>query len=186
MRLSSAAFADLLPQPRWSERHTREVAASPADALRAARSITVTEMPLARALFAVRGITRGRRELARPLWDSLIALPGFLALGETDDAVAAGLVGRPWKLSGGAPRPPVVDAESFRAFVEPGYVKAVTTLAAEPAPRGARIVTETHIAPTDAYAERMFGRYWLVVRWGSGATRRSWLAAAARRLERAG
>jgi hypothetical protein len=38
--------------------------------------------------------------------------------------------------------------------------------------------------PLDAAARRAFAHYWLVVRPGSGAVRRSWLRAIRRRAER--
>jgi hypothetical protein len=44
-------------------------------------------------------------------------------------------------------------------------------------------VTETRIHLTDEAARRAFGRYWLVVRLGSGAIRRDWLRAARRHAE---
>jgi hypothetical protein len=47
---------------------------------------------------------------------------------------------------------------------------------------GSRVTTETRIVGTDAEATRRFRRYWLLIRPGSGAIRRSWLKAIRRRL----
>ncbi len=49
---------------------------------------------------------------------------------------------------------------------------------------GTVLRTETRVQTTDAGARRRFRVYWAVVGWGSGATRRSWLAAVKRRAER--
>jgi hypothetical protein len=51
---------------------------------------------------------------------------------------------------------------------------------------GCRVVTETRIVGTSPEATRAFLRYWRVIRPGSGAIRRSWLAAIRRRAVRAG
>jgi hypothetical protein len=56
---------------------------------------------------------------------------------------------------------------------------------AEAADGGTLLTTETRVLATDEAARRRFGRYWRVIRPGSGAIRRSWLRAAARRAEAA-
>jgi len=51
--------------------------------------------------------------------------------------------------------------EAFAGFDEPGYVKIVWTLRADPAGVNAAIFrTETRAAGTDAAARRRFRRYW--------------------------
>jgi hypothetical protein len=45
-----------------------------------------------------------------------------------------------------------------------------------------RVTTETRVQGTDAAASLKFRLYWLVIRLGSGAIRRSWLKAVERRL----
>ena len=46
----------------------------------------------------------------------------------------------------------------------------------------AGFATETRIAGTDTASTRRFRAYWLLIRLGSGAIRRSWLKAIRRRL----
>jgi hypothetical protein len=43
------------------------------------------------------------------------------------------------------------------------------------------VETETRALATDSRSRRRFARYWRLIRFGSGAIRRSWLRAAARR-----
>ena len=48
---------------------------------------------------------------------------------------------------------------------------------------GTRLVTETRITATDDQSRRRFGRYWLVVRPGSGLIRGEFLRIIARKAE---
>src|SRR4051794_39447903 len=54
-----------------------------------------------------------------------------------------------------------------------------------PEREGTRVKTETRTVGTSAEATRLFRRYWLVIRPGSDAIRRSWLAAIRRHALRA-
>jgi hypothetical protein len=76
--------------------------------------------------------------------------------------------------------------EDFLAFAEPGYGKAVIAFLIRPERGGSRVVTETRVAGTSPDATRALLRYWRVIRLGSGAIRRSWLAAIRRRALRPG
>jgi hypothetical protein len=55
------------------------------------------------------------------------------------------------------PLPP----HEFAAFREPGYVKIVWTMAAEPLdPNRSMFITRTRVVATDREARRSFRRYW--------------------------
>ena len=104
---------------------------------------------------------------------------GFVQLGERlAEELVVGAIGRFWSLTGNRPRP----TDDFSAFSEPGYAKAAMNFTVRPEGAGSRITTETRVVGTDADAKRKFRRYWLVIRLGSGAIRRSWLKAIRRRL----
>lgn len=61
------------------------------------------------------------------------------------------------------PLPP----EEFAAFREPGYVKIVWTLAAEPAGPGESLfITRTRVAATDPHSRTKFRRYWAPISAG--------------------
>ena len=166
--------ADALPRYHHRERHSVRVEAGPELALRAAREVTLAELPLARLLFRIRGL--GATASTAPLW-GLFAPNGFARF---DDETFV-LVGRPWRPSG-ARRPDFAD---FHAFAEPGYAKMALDLRAFPDADGARLLTETRVLLTGRRARLCFGAYWLFVRPFSGLTRRSWLRAAKRRAESA-
>jgi hypothetical protein len=165
-------IADALPEYHHRERHSIHVAATPAEALAAAKAVTLADVPLLRALFRLRGLGTPPRGT---LWAGM-GKNGFRLEGE--DTIV--LVGRPWVVTGGR-RP---DVEAFAAFDEPCYAKMGLDLTAVPEGHGARLATETRVFLTDRSAQRRFRVYWLLIRPFSGLTRRSWLKAAKRRAEK--
>jgi hypothetical protein len=71
---------------------------------------------------------------------------------------------------------------SFAAFREPGLVKIVWTLEAEPlGPELTRFATETRVQPTDESARRMFRSYWR--KFGVGIVLIRWLCVPAMKRE---
>jgi hypothetical protein len=178
---------EALPEYDFSERHARHVAAPPERVDEAVRAVTTGDMPLARLLFALRAVPpklRRRTARRRPTDVPLLELAlrfGFGVLGDVrGDAVAIGMIGQPWKLAGGESRR-FERPEEFVSFAEPGFVKAAMDFRFEREGSGTRLTTETRVLATDPASRRRFRRYWLVIRLGSGLTRRSWLRAAERR-----
>jgi hypothetical protein len=176
----------LLSNSDFSEIHRRRVAAAPDTALAAVKAVTPGEMPLVRFLFALRSapaqLIRGRglpRVKDKPLVGQLVAF-GFVPLADQADEVVLGYVGQPWRLLGGA-AVELRSAADWGEFAAPGYVKAAMSFRVDAHEGGAMVTTETRVQATDERSRRSFRRYWRVIRPGSGAIRRSWLAAAARR-----
>lgn len=176
---------DFLPEFDFHEVHRRQVAGTAAAALAAAKAAGPEEMPFVRTLFALRSLAasgRGRglpRSKGRPLAEQMVEF-GFVVLAESEREIVLGFVGQPWKLSGGS-MPRLRSAEDWRAFAEPGYVKAAMNFLSS----DGLLETETRIRATDAVSRLRFARYWRVIRPGSGLIRRSWLRAAGRRLSAA-
>jgi hypothetical protein len=187
-RLSSW-LDELLPAHDFAEVHRREVSATPQAVLSAVKDVTPEETPLLRLLFALRSgpaFVAGRRGLPRAKGRSLYAQLvdyGFLSLVEEEDELVLAYVGQPWRLSGGA-RPALGSAAEWVELDAPGYVKGAMSFRVE-ALEGERVLltTETRVRATDPRSRRRFARYWRAIRPGSGAIRRSWLHAAARRAE---
>jgi hypothetical protein len=174
----------------WDHADSTEtiVGAPPERAIRGVREASLADMPLTAMLLLVRalpGIVLRRRSLRRtrstPLFEMLMGTPGFVALDEGPRFLVAGFVGQPWRPVGG--HAPVSTAEEFTPFDEPGYAKVVTYFDAEPDDDGSLLRTETRIHLTDDHARHAFRAYWLVVRWGSLATRKDWLRAVRKRAE---
>jgi hypothetical protein len=144
-------------------------------------------MPLVGLLFAIRSLPRrlartGGPSLARnePLVAQMLAA-GFTLLAEDPGReVVFGVVGQFWKLRGGQ-AVTIRNGSDFAAFDRPGFVKAAIGFVVLEQAEGTRIETETRALATDAGSRRRFARYWRLIRPGSGAIRRSWLRAAARR-----
>lgn len=164
--------ADALPRYHHRERHSIRVAASPQEALAAAREVRLAELPAARLLFRIRRL--GAVAPEGRMWD-VFAANSFARFDEETFV----LVGRPWQIRGGR-RPEIAD---FGSFAEPGYAKMALDLRVRPDGDGARVETETRVLLTDRGARRRFAAYWLLIRPFSGLTRRSWLRAARRRAE---
>jgi hypothetical protein len=180
---------DLLPKWDFRERHGRVTAAPAKDVYAAIGAVTLAEMPLVRVLFEVRSLPArlggGRRLPSRrgePLLAQMLDF-GFTVLAEKPGVeIVFGGVARMWKRGGGLV--PVGGAEEFRTFHRAGYVKVAINFVIRAHAGLTSIDTETRVLATDAASRRGFRRYWLVIRPGSGAIRRTWLRAIARRAER--
>jgi hypothetical protein len=171
---------DVMPDYDVHEVHSLWVPAAPADAYAAVKDVSAREVRLFGPLMRLRTFGRSGRAFdpQAPLLAEMVKV-GFMALGERPgEEVALGAIGRFWSPFGNKPR--VVD--DFVAFDEPGYAKAALNFTVRSEREGSRITTETRIMGTDAAATRKFRRYWLLIRLGSGAIRRSWLKAIRRRL----
>jgi hypothetical protein len=78
-----------------------------------------------------------------------------------------------------------LSSEEFAAFREPGFVKIVWTLRADPVDAGTSIFrTETRAMATDAAARARFRRYWAFVSPGIALIRRLSLDPLRREAER--
>jgi hypothetical protein len=173
---------EVLPEYDVNEVHELWVPADPAAAYNALLEVPASEVRLFRPLMRLRTLGRSGRAFnaARPLLEEMKRI-GFVELGaRPGEEVVVGAIGRFWSPLGNRPRP----TTDFAGFVEPGYAKAAMNFTVAPEGNGSRIRTETRIVGTDAAATRKFRLYWLAIRLGSGAIRRSWLKAIRRRLER--
>lgn len=176
----------LIPQPDAVETHCRNVDGSPERAYLELRAVTLAEMPLARTLFAVRGLSWRRGGLVaeprRPMLQQMIQ-GGFAELvDEPGHEFTIGGVSQPWRLWR-ARTLPIDGADSFIAATTPGFVKMAMGFRFEPHRGGTRITTQTRVSANDAQSLRAFRPYWLLVRIGSGLIRRAMLRAVARRVQ---
>jgi len=186
------ALDTALPEYDIRAAHAIVVAALPARAMRAVRAVTLADMPLVRALFALRALP-ARRDggiwpaqapaAAAPFWD-LLRRRGFAPLGDTPDELVLGAAGRFWVLWG-APLVPLADAGPFRSFDRPGHARAAIAVrvATRPGHAGCVVRTETRVALPDPGARRAFATYWSFIRPFSGLIRLLWLRAIKRRAE---
>jgi hypothetical protein len=177
---------DWMPASEFAERHAIRVAAPPARAWEAVRTLDLSASPVVRGLFALRslpGLLSGRRMQGRGLGTTMERLMenGFVLLAEHPPReIVLGLAGRFWTPTGGITR---FAPDEFRGFARPGMAVAAWNFTVLPTDEGSLIATETRVRCTDAAARRSFGRYWRVVRPFSGLVRREALRAIRRAAE---
>jgi hypothetical protein len=189
MSAPRSLLEEVLPRFDASEVHDVWVPAGPDVVFAALKQVTVGEVRLLMPLEALRGLPSlltGRRafrpDRSAPALETFAV--GVVPLGERPGAeIAAGVVGRFWRLATYEPAA-ARTREEFLSFTEPGYAKAAISFLVRPEAEGSRVITETRVAGTSPEATRSFLRYWRAIRLGSGAIRRSWLAAIRRRAVR--
>lgn len=178
--------------PRWDfrELHATTTDATPGRVFAALQELAPTDSLLFRTLMALRSLPArvARRPYFRvasqtPLLHQFLGA-GFAVLAEEPDReLVVGAIGQFWKVVAGSIAR-FEGREGFAAFDAAGFAKAATNLRIEELAERTLVSTETRIVATDASARLAFERYWVVIRLGSGAIRRSWLAALKRRAER--
>jgi hypothetical protein len=182
-----------MPEYDFSERHATRVRAAPQAVWDALGRLDASRLWLLRILMGLRAIPAlvlaPRRTLrafsARPPHTTL---RGFFREGVVlEDApprdLVLGLTGRFWSAAGGLLP---TDRASFRELPPAGSARVAWSFALRPSADGSTfLATETRIRCADADARRAFGRYWLVIRPGSGLIRRAILTAVRREAERA-
>ncbi len=181
--VSMTHLDELLRTYQQHSLHCRRVPAAPEEAVAAARRLAVSDVSGLRLLLGVRalpGLLRGRSPLAAGSLVDLGLRYGFGILVEEPRELAVGLIGQPWRATGGQ----VVrfgGPDEFTAFDRPGFVKVAAGFRASPAGAGCELCTETRVAATDPGSAGRFARYWTVIAPFGGWLRRRMLAAVARR-----
>jgi len=180
--VAAPLLEQLMTAPDFGERHERAIAADPERVGAAIRAVTPADVPLARLLMTLRGISSRTGPSDRPFIDGMTEI-GFAELGNGGEGeMVFGGIGQPWHLSGGE-TVAVDGADSFSGFDRPGFVKMAMDFRLRPTPGGTDLQTRTWVKATDPASRRRFRFYWLAVRFGSGIIRRSLLGAIARRAE---
>lgn len=153
---------EFMPEFDVAERHHVRVAAPAAITLSAAADTELQESTIIRAIINTRTMVLGagpdRPRHPMGLLAEVISL-GWRVLAEKPGReLVVGAVTHPWKANvvfRGLP------PEDFKAFREPGYVKIVWTLRADPSgPSESIFRTETRVATTDPSARTKFRWYW--------------------------
>jgi hypothetical protein len=140
------------------ERHSVAVDVPPADAVAAARAVTLDELPVVRALYRLRGLPA-----RRGTFESGLVAIGFQTVEDGPERLVLQATGRPWRPGGG--------------IGDPNGARMTLALWAEPG----RLLTETRVECPDDATARAFRRYWLAIRPFSGLIRRLLLRAARQR-----
>jgi hypothetical protein len=172
------ALDDFLPVYEFSERHSLAIDAPAARIDAAFRAVSISDIPVARALWWLRRLGRPYGDSSKPFVGG--ELPGVVLDDVSGEGIVLGLTGQLWRVLGGqrdATRP--ATAEEFLAYDRPDACKAVVDFRVGPG----SLYTETRVHVADPAARRTFRRYWLVIRPFSGLIRILLLRAARRRAE---
>jgi hypothetical protein len=168
---------DFLPAYEFSERHSLAIEAPPERIDEALRTVSIADIPVARALWWLRRLGRPYGDASKPFVGG--ELPGIPLDDVEGEGVVLGLTGQFWRLRGGHDPERPTTAEGFLAYARPDACKAVIDFRIG----HNRLSTETRVHVADAVARRKFRRYWLVIRPFSGLIRILLLRAARRRAE---
>ena len=157
-----ALLEQFMPEYEVAERHHVRVAAPAALTLSAAADTDLQKSTIVRAIFRTRelvlGADAGDQSRPKGLLAQTTSL-GWRVLAEKPGReIVVGAVTQPWLpnvvFRGLAP-------EAFRAFREPGFVKIVWTLRADPVSQSESVFrTETRVMTTDPTARTKFRWYW--------------------------
>lgn len=175
-----------IPSPEVAEHHEIGVAAPAPVVLDAAKQMRALDLPLVSAIFKLRELALGgepdRRQHPQGLLDQMLSI-GWVILAEIEGReILLGAVTQPWEAT---PAFRSIPAEEFPSFAEPGYVKIVWTLRADPVDETHSLFsTDTVVATTDAEARRRFRRYWSYVAPGVRLIRFAMLRPLKREAER--
>jgi len=176
---------DVIPEPEHRTRHSRVVGAPPEVVWDELHGVTMSALPLGRALEGLRLLPArlsGRRHPPLAGRSFLDVTPIPVLFSERPSVVIFAGLSQAWRLLGG-PATPELGAAALRSWSHPGWIKVGMEFRLEPTRHGTLLSTETRVVATDERTRRAFAAYWFVIRPGSGAIRRELLRAVARRSE---
>jgi len=165
-----------MPACEIVERHQIRIDAPAEVTFQAATEMYLEQSPIIRAIFKGREWIMRSQSAPRPGPRSFVAQMRAIGWGVLAEIpgreIVMGAVTQPWMADVVfRPLPPA----EFAAFDEPGFVKIVWTLRADPAGSAESVFrTETRAVATDTVARTKFRRYWsflspgiIVIRWAS-------------------
>jgi hypothetical protein len=168
----SRRLDELLPGAQFRDTIDLVVHAPRPRIFRAAREVTLADMPLARVLGELRylpGLLTGHRAgtgaVDAPFFDELTRTGNLVLAEEPDREIVVGMIGRLHQVLDQEPVR-LDDRAAFARFDEPGYEKLAMSLRIEgdDAERGCLLVLEHRTLALDPFAEKRFGQYWLVIK----------------------
>jgi len=172
-----------LPAFDVRERHGTLVRATSNLAFETAEGFKLQSIALVRTIFWLRSKLMGAQyePLRRGLVEEMLAL-GWVKLAYTPGReLVMGSATQPWIAD---VKFRSIPADEFADFSEPGFVKIVWTIEAEPlGPALTRLATETRVRATDEGARAKFRPYWRKFRLGIVLIRRLALAAIRKEAE---
>ena len=154
---------EVIPNPQYRMCHSRNVAAPPTVVWDELLQVTMSALPLGRALEGVRLLpvrlaSRRRQPLAGRTFLDVTPIP--VLFSEPPHLVISAGLSQAWRVLGGV-TPPQLDAAALRAWSQPGWIKVGMEFRLESTPLGTLFRTETRVLATDPRTRRAFAAYWL-------------------------
>jgi hypothetical protein len=168
-----------LPVYEFSERHALVIDASPARIDDALRAVSISDIPVTRALWFIRRFGRRYGDATKPFVAG--GLPAVVLEDVPSEGIVLGLTGQFWRLRGDSDPAKPRTATEFAAYDRPDACKAVIDFRVG----STLLTTETRVHVPDSGARRKFARYWALIRPFSGLIRILLLRAVRRRAEAA-
>jgi hypothetical protein len=171
---ASILIDGFIPEYETGDLHEIRVAAPAEFALEALKEMDLQSIPLVHAIFRAREVILGAepdgRELPRGILASTLAIGWGVLAQAPGREIVVGAVTKPWEADVVFHALP---PETFREFDEPGWVKIVWTLEAEPTGDAESIArTRVRVLTTGAEARARFRRYWAIFSPGIHLIRR--------------
>jgi len=183
---SDSLLDQFMPEYEVDERHSLRVTAPAEIAFQAAATLDLEQSKVIRGLFKSREFMlsgqQSRPQLPQPLLDWAEALGWGMLAHIPGREVVMGAATKPWEAK--VIFRPIPGGE-FANFNEPGYVKIIWTLRADPiSPTESIVRTDTRVATTDRDARAKFRLYWAFLSPGIVLIRKIALAMVKREAER--
>ncbi|MBA2740849.1 MAG: hypothetical protein H0U46_02425 [Actinobacteria bacterium] len=166
---------EFLPRYEFVESHRLTIEATPERIDHAFRTVSITDIPLARALWFVRRLGKPYGDPTKPFVGG--QLPGVVLEDVPGEGIVLGLTGQFWRLRGDRDPDRPRSADAFLSYARPDTCKAVIDFRVGPS----SLTTETRVHVADRTARARFRRYWFVIQPFSGLIRVLLLRAARRR-----
>ena len=175
-RTGDALLDRFMSDHEVGDHHAIEVAAPAGVTMAAAKDMQLDKSRIVRAIFKGRElILRARPDTSvrpRGLVEAMTSI-GWGVLADTPGELVFGAVTEPWQPN---PEFRALAPDEFAAFSEPGHVKIVWMLRADPAGEGrSRFSTETRAVATDPASRAKFRWYWSLLSPGIKLIRRAML-----------
>ena len=170
---------EIAPAYDVCSRHAIWVGAHPSDVYQVARNADLGGPLLVRGLMGIRAVpaalaalVSGHRRATQTNERSIGHLPFTLVDEIPGQEFVLGIMGRFWTPTGGVI---ATTAEQFRHPPPAGMAFGIWNFRVTPSVAGTLLSTETRVRCGDSATLRQFLRYWRLIRFGSGLTRRSML-----------
>ncbi len=173
---------DILPRHHFNEVHSVTIRASPECIFQALQRLTLTDLPLFRLLWQLRGMGKAKPLAEEPVLHWAVRA-GFAELAiQPEREIVLGRIGKFWNLRGDD-APALRTLDEFLAFKASGYARTAMNFYMQPEGNSTILSTETRVFVPDAAARMKFRNYWFLIRPWSGAIRKEILRIVKRHAE---